>query len=111
MLKREKRPKHSKIVDETIKLPIREGNGILRYFLSENKKREIVRYSFAYINPNVFGKDNGRVLGFDNCHGFHHRHRMGHIEKIVFHSYEEIVNRFETEWRLLHEKIKQERKP
>jgi hypothetical protein len=110
MAKKEKRSKHNKLVDETIILPIKDGNGILRYSLSENKKGQVVRYSFVYINPSFYGKDNGRVLGFDNSHGFHHCHRMGHIEKVVFHSYEEIVSRFEAEWRLLHEKVRQERK-
>ena len=38
---------------------------------------KLVRYSLAYIDFNLYRKDNGRVLGYDNAHGFHERHLIG----------------------------------
>ena len=110
MDKRKKQPKYIKAIDELITLPIKKGNGLLRYTASTNMKGEIMRYSLAYINPLLFTGDNGRVLGFDNSHGHHHRHYMGKEDKITFTSYEEIANRFEIEWRELHEKAKKQQK-
>lgn len=105
-----KRSKHIKAVDEIVTIPIKQGNGILRYTVSTNSKGEIVRYSLAYINPHLCGVDNGRVLGFDNRHGYHHRHHMGKEEKVDFTSYEEIADRFDKEWRVLHEKAKKQKR-
>jgi hypothetical protein len=110
MDKRKKSVKYQKIMDEVITLPVKQGNGILRYSLSVNNKGKIGRYSVAYINLNLCSVDNGRVLGFDNCHGYHHRHYMGTEENIHFISYEEIVERFEREWGALHEKVKKQYK-
>lgn len=55
---------------------------------------EVVRYSLAYINPRISGVDNGRVLGYDNSHGHHHRHSMGQISSVKFSSYEALLERF-----------------
>jgi hypothetical protein len=52
----------SKIVDEAIKLPNKEGNRILIFSASVNNKGHVSRYSMAYINHNIFRKDNGRVV-------------------------------------------------
>lgn len=57
----------------------------------------MVRYSLAYINPRLCAVDNGRVLGYDNSHDYHHRHFMGLVEEIVFPGYEVLVNRFQKE--------------
>ena len=52
----------------------------------------------AYINHFVFSGDNGRVLGYDNTHNFHHRHYFGEISAVDdFVSYQELVERFERE--------------
>lgn len=61
----------------------------------------VTRYNLAYINPLVFGGDNGRVLGYDNAHGEHHRHYMGKAEAVEIGSYEEALNRFQAEWQEL----------
>jgi len=60
----------------------------------------LAKYSLAYINPRVCVVDNGRVLGYDNTHQYHHRHLRGSVEQIEFHGYEALVTRFERE---LHE--------
>ena len=63
----------------------------------------VVKYSLAYINPRICAVDYGRVLGYDNSHDHHHRHFMGTVAAFEFHSYQELVNRFqrevETLWR------------
>ena len=110
MDKRKKRTKHIKAVDDTFVLPVKKGNGILRYSVSTNAKGEIMRYSLAYINPNLCSVDNGRVLGFDNCHGRHHRHHMGKEEDIEFTNHEDLVDRFEIEWSKIHEKAKKQKR-
>jgi hypothetical protein len=64
----------------------------------------VVSYSLAYINLRRFAGDNGRVLGYDNSHGYHHRHFMGEVEPIKFSTYTEVAERFFREvhelWRI-----------
>lgn len=98
--------RHKKIIDDTVKLPEKQGNGILRYFVSTDKQNKMARYSLAYINPRLCSVDHGRVLGYDNCHGYHHRHYMGKEESIEFAGYENIEKRFKEEWEKLHETLK-----
>ena len=62
---------------------------------------KIVAYSLAYINPKRCSADNGRVLGYDNRHGYHHRHFMGEIEPVAFTKYEALARRFYKEVREL----------
>jgi Family of unknown function (DUF6516) len=108
MDKRKKPKKYKKVVDDMIMLPVKEGNGILKYSVSVDNKGKIARYSLSYINPHLCTIDNGRVLGFDNCHGYHHRHYMGKEENVNFNTYDEIAERFEKEWRILHERTKKQ---
>lgn len=58
----------------------------------------VTRYNLAYLNHEIYQGDNGRVLGFDNAHGYHHRHYMGEIEAVEFVSYEATQERFQLEW-------------
>lgn len=58
---------------------------------------KVVKYSLAYINPRICPVDNGRVLGYDNSHGHHHRHFMGTIRPFNFFSYEKLVDQFQRE--------------
>jgi len=48
--------------------------------------------------------DNGRVLGYDNSHDYHHRHFMGEVEVTEFTTYVALVERFIGEvhelWRI-----------
>lgn len=60
-------------------------------------KGEVVGYALVYINPHVCAVDNGRVLGYDNAHDYHHRHFMGEVTEIEFTSFDELVSRFEAE--------------
>ena len=101
--------KHIKAVDDTAKLPVKQGNGILKYSVRTDAKGTLTRYSFAYINFHIYTGDNGRVLGYDNCHGRHHRHFMGKEYDVDFSNLEHIQDRFEKEWEALHEKVKKQK--
>jgi hypothetical protein len=41
------------------------------------------------------------LLGYDNSHGYHHRHFMGTVEPIEFHGYQHLAERFYAEVREL----------
>lgn len=66
--------------------------------------KSVVAYSLAYINLKCCSVDNGRVLGYDNSHDYHHRHFMGKVEAIEFTTYATLVERFIAEvhelWRI-----------
>jgi len=96
--------KYIKILNEIHKIPNKNGNGILKYLVSVDEKGKLARYSLSYINPRLCHLDNGRVLGYDNNHGHHHRHFMGREEPVNFRHYEEVAKKFEREWRKIHEK-------
>jgi hypothetical protein len=69
----------------------------LKEEVCQTEDGQVVHYSLAYINHRVCGVDNGRVLGYDNSHDYHHRHFMGTVEPIEFESYEALSKRFEAE--------------
>ena len=37
-------------------------------------------------------------VGYDNAHGYHHRHYMGAVEACDYVSHENTVERFQAEW-------------
>ena len=93
-----KKEPFTKIVSEQFSVSPKRGGGILKIEAWENKKGEIVKYSMAYMNHFIFSGDNGRVLGYDNSHNFHHRHYFGEISEVDdFVSYHELVEQFEKE--------------
>ena len=63
----------------------------------------IVRYNLVFINHSLCAGDNGRVLGYDNSHGYHHRHYAGSEEKCAFIGYERVMKRFLNEVRRLRQ--------
>jgi len=94
---------------ERYELKQKSGGGRMRFEVwgyVRNGKTVITRYSIAYINHAGFAKDNGRVLGYDNAHGYHHRHYMGKVEAYEFVSYEETVDRFQIEWSEIVKRLK-----
>ena len=75
------------------------GGGVLKErVIRELPSKKVVSYALAYINPLIFSGDNGRVLGYDNIHGYSHRHFMGAVTPEPFTSYEALYDRFEQEW-------------
>ena len=87
-----------KISDDSWSLSLKNGNGVLRREVWADERGKVVRYNLAYINHKIFQGDNGRVVGYDNAHGFHHRHFMGTVEAVEFESYEATLERFQQEW-------------
>jgi hypothetical protein len=45
-------------------------------------------------------------LGYDNAHGYHHKHYMGKVEPVNFVNFKEVEERFQQEFEVIHEKIK-----
>lgn len=97
---RKEKTKYRKVVSEQFPINPKRGGGIIKIEAWENERGEVVKYSLAYINHMIFSGDNGRVLGYDNAHNFHHRHYFGEISEVDdFVSYQDLVDRFEKEIR------------
>ncbi|MFM9971276.1 MAG: transcriptional regulator [Burkholderiales bacterium] len=87
---------------ERFEVSSKSGGGLLSYEIwgyRAQGKLVVTRYNLAWINHSIHQGDNGRVLGFDNAHGYHHRHFMGRIEKVDFVNFEATQERFQREWR------------
>ena len=83
-----------------VRIPRHLGGGILKErVIRELPSMRVVQYSLQYINPMIHSGDNGRVLGYDNAHGYSHKHWMGKITAEDFPGYEALYDRFEEEWR------------
>jgi hypothetical protein len=96
-----KSPKENLLEQERFELKAKSGGGLLSYEVwgyVERNETVVTRYNLAYINHAICQGDNGRVLGFDNAHGYHHRHFMGNVEAVEFESYAAIAERFQQEW-------------
>jgi hypothetical protein len=94
-------PKEILLEKERFELKSKSGGGLLSYEVwgyVVKGKTIVTRYNLAYINHAIYSGDNGRVLGFDNAHDYHHRHFMGKVETIEFISYEATLERFQKEW-------------
>lgn len=86
-------------IDETHKIPDKKGNGQIRIQYQINPETgEVVTYSMAYINQAICAVDNGRVIGYDNAHGQHHKHDMGEYIPVEFVSLEKTMQLFEEQW-------------
>lgn len=96
-----KTPKETLLEQERFELRTKSGGGILSYDIwgyKDKGKTVVTRYNLAYINHAIYRGDNGRVLGFDNAHDYHHRHYMGVVEAVEYVNYETTLERFQTEW-------------
>jgi hypothetical protein len=94
-------PKEILLERERFELKSKSGGGLLSYEVWGyvlKGKTIVTRYNLAYINHAIYSVDNGRVLGFDNAHDYHHRHFMGKVETVEFISYEATLKRFQREW-------------
>lgn len=96
-----KTPKEILLEQERFELKAKSGGGLLSYEVWGYKsqgKTVVTHYNLAYINHAIYRGDNGRVLGFDNAHDYHHRHYMGTVESVEFESFEATQERFQQEW-------------
>ncbi|MBW2688652.1 MAG: transcriptional regulator [Deltaproteobacteria bacterium] len=90
--------KFRKVVSEQFPVNAKRGGGVIKIEAWENEKGEIIKYSMAYINHLIFSEDNGRVLGYDNTHDFHHKHYFGEMSEVSdFSTYQDLVALFEKE--------------
>jgi hypothetical protein len=96
--------KPRKVVDETTQVRCALGKGIIREEVWQDAAGMIVRYNLAFVNHSLCARDKGRVLGYDNSHGKHHRHYAGLEEKFLFVSYENLMEQFLAEVRRLRQK-------
>jgi len=111
MLERwEKPPKQQRKVTKTVDvayvLPRPTKGSVLKEEVWQTEDGQVVRYSLAYIHHRACGVDNGRVLGYDNSHNYHHRHFMGSVEPVEFENYESLSKRFYAEVDELRKKRK-----
>lgn len=96
-----RQPREVLLEQERFELKPKSGDGVLRYEVwgyQAKGQTVVTRYNLAYINHAICHLDNGRVLGFDNAHDYHHRHFMGKVMPVEFTSYEAIFERFQQEW-------------
>ncbi len=96
--------KSRKVVDETTQVRCALGKGTIREEVWQDFRGAVVKYNLAFVNHSLCAEDQGRVLGYDNNHGHHHRHYAGAEEKFSFVSYEKLLERFLDEVRRLREK-------
>jgi hypothetical protein len=90
-----------KIVDDTHHITQKRGNGQLRREIWVDAQGQVTRYNLAYINHALHGADNGRVVGYDNQHGYHHRHYFGVVAAVEFTSFDDIEDQFQADWTAL----------
>ena len=88
----------TKVADDTHLLPKGRGGGVLRCEVWVDQRCRGVRYNLAYNNHDLYQGDNGRVLGYDSRHGYHHRHYCGEVTAVEFESFEATEERFHAQW-------------
>jgi hypothetical protein len=109
---RRHKPKETLLERVQFEAKTKDGGGTLSFEAwgyEQDWKAMVTRYSMAYINLALYRGDHGRVLGYDNAHGEHHRHWMGKTEAVEFSSYEALVARFQAEWRNLAKRRRRHR--
>jgi hypothetical protein len=96
-MSKSKKKNYIKVIDEKFIVPIDKGGGIIKFEAWEHENH-VVKYNMVYINKNIFPNDNGRVMGYDNSHNFHHKHYFGQITELDdFVNYQELVQRFKND--------------
>ena len=93
-----------KTADEEADISCLVGRGKIREEVWQDSTGKVVRYNLAFVNPLMYRGDNGRILGYDAAHGYHHRHFMGKVEEIDFPGYEKLSERFFREVAALRKK-------
>ena len=92
-----KKKNYIKVIDEQFIIPAKKGNGIIKFEAWEYENK-IIKYNMVYINKSIFPNDNGRVMGYDNSHNFHHKHYFGQITELDnFINYQILVQQFKND--------------
>ena len=92
-----KDPKPVKTVNLTARFRCAGGTGIIREEVWSDTAGAVVRYNLAFILPHVQYADHGRVLGYDNHHGYPERHYRGAVVGVPYLSYRETRTKFIAE--------------
>lgn len=94
-------PKHkrkgdlTKVLDEKIAVRCPSGSkGNARFETWVDEQGKMVKYNMALIHHLICQSDNGRVLGYDNAHGYHERHFMNQASPTPFVSFEQTTATF-----------------
>ena len=95
---RQKRGEATKITDVEFHFRCASGaEGIYREEVYVDAANRVVKYNLAFIHFGLCQEDHGRVVGYDNAHGFHERHFMGTAQRVEFQGYEDTLKRFQLE--------------
>lgn len=87
-----------KTIDDTDRVRCSSGSiGILREEVWTGEDGSVVKYNLAFIHHEICRVDHGRVLGYDNAHGYHERHWMGEAQEFEFIDYPITLDRFLAE--------------
>jgi hypothetical protein len=89
-----KRKVITKQVDERTRVRCAAGIGLIREELWQDEDGRVTKYNYAFINHRLHNGDNGRVLGYDNAHGYDERHFKGAAEPYEYSTHEQLVERF-----------------
>jgi hypothetical protein len=95
-----------KVVDEMTEVRCAQGLGVIREEVWQSKTGDVVRYNLAFICHQQCILDHGRVLGYDNQHGHHHRHYMGKVEPFQYVGYDVLLSRFLAEVEVLRKETR-----
>lgn len=85
------------MIDDEADIRCASGSGLVREEVWEDASGKVMRYNLAFINHFLTSQDNGRVLGYDNRHGYHHRHYKGGVQPYEFSGYAATAFRFFAE--------------
>ena len=96
----------TKVINETTYISCNIGEGLIREEVWQDSNGVVVKYNLAFVNHLLCQVDNGRVLGYDNNHNGHHRHRMGAVAPFNFTTYEALLSVFLAEVSKLRKKKK-----
>jgi hypothetical protein len=71
---------------------------IVRIQVDYSRTGGLLRYSLSLSLIDLSSSlDNGRIVGYDNAHGQHHRHYFGRVDCVEFESYEKLESQFEAQ--------------
>ncbi len=88
----------TKAADDIFMVPWDQGNGQIRREVWVDNQGKVTRYLLAYFNPEAFGEDGGRVLGYDFDHGNFTCHLRGAVTSLNPLSLGELEELFAVKW-------------
>ena len=86
-----------KVIDEVHPLSYKRGHRLMRREVWVDVKGRVSRYYLARIDHERRAGDNGRVMGHDHQHGWHHRHHFGEVTPAGFVGFGHTEARFEAD--------------